>query len=349
MDEATEAPNTSTETAATPAASAPAEGGGGPNFTTAVGPGQDGGAGDLDAEGAERKQAKPVKPQALKVKRGGAEVEATLEDLQRWASDDWEHVVKIDGEERKLRLPELTRYASMGGAALKRMQEATEFQKKLERDRAEFLKDKERYFAEAGEDPYEWAVSQVKNQMQLERLKTEDPDAYIEQMQARRMKQAEMKARFEQQRAEAQARAQQAAESRKALMGSVPGELERMGAGKYSRTMHGVLSQIMAQAEQGGARVDAAQLATLARDQFRADIRGALAGLDVGQLEDMLGPDVIKALRKADLERAKAADKARMLDGKQPESNTVRRSAQAASERKTTAQILAEHGWNGRG
>lgn len=277
----------------------------------------DGAEGSEGAEG-EGQEADPAKAKAkaaakYKVKFGGQDREGTLEDLQKWASDDFEHEVTVDGAVERLRYPELHARARLGSAAFARMREAKAAEARYQGLEKQLMENPVSVFERAGRDPLQWAIEQVQAEAQLEQMQATDPRGYAQKIVERERRIAEAKSQREAQQKQAEQQQADKQRMRKATYEALP---QAMGL-KMSPLVNGVVGQLMHDAERSGHAPEVAELAMLAKSQIRRDMQAMVSDMNPEQLRELIGDAAMKRLRQSDVASAREAEKKRLGIGNQ--------------------------------
>ncbi len=240
-------------------------------------------------------------------KKADAAAEAT--GAEKVAADKYE--IKVDGESLTLSKDEMIKWAQLGKAGQKRMQEAIEFQKQtksnwdklqqtLKTDPASVLED-----PEIGLNKYElakkWLAEKLENdakspeQLELEKLRSEAAQNKKEKEEAVQKHQEEL------------AR-QQMEQSIKTL------ETEMISAFKKyqlpnSSAMVDRMTGIMEVAEKNQIQVSVDDVAKIVRDEIKKDIQELASMLPEDEFEALLGDAGIKRIKDSTLKKMKSAPK----------------------------------------
>lgn len=257
-------------------------------------------------EGSPSSDSKSIKADAAADKTGAEKV----------AEDKYE--LKVDGETLTLSKAEMIKYAQLGKAGQKRMQEAIEFQKQtksnweklqqaLKENPESVLED-----AEIGHNKYElakkWLAEKMENdakspqQLELEKALAKSAALEKQLKEIERQKEEALK----QQQAEAEARETEA--NAKAM------ETEFMNAFKKyqlpnSSAMVDRMVGIMEVAQKNNLTVSVDDVAKIVRDDIKKDIQELAGMLPDEQFEDLLGEIGINKIKQSTLKKAKSAPK----------------------------------------
>lgn len=262
--------------------------------------------------------SEPAKTAPTEVKADAAADKAGAEKV---AEDKYE--LKVDGETLTLSKAEMIKYAQLGKAGQKRMQEAIEFQKQtksnwenlqkaLKENPESVLED-----SEIGHNKYElakkWLAEKMENDakspQQLELEKALAKSAGLEKQLKEIEKQKEDA--LKQQQVEAEARETEA--NAKAM------ETEFMTAFKKyqlpnSSAMVDRMVGIMEVAQKNNLTVSVDDVAKIVRDDIKKDIQELAGMLPDDQFEDLLGEIGINKIKQSTLKKVKSAPK---LDSKE--------------------------------
>lgn len=255
-----------------------------------------------------------------KLRRLGQDVELSLDELIAAASDSHPYELELgkgqDGNpiRKSVQLPELLRSARLGEAAFVKMREAAELRKSYEGARERGRGDVAWYMREhlGVEDPEDWAVQQasgrLKRQRELHELLQSDPAEYHKQVTAdeRARVEREAAAREAAQKREADARAAQ--ERAQQLAQQVPEALAAAGL-PATNEMGYRLAQIVRKYESVGHNITMEEGAHLVAEGYRQELTGYLSQMPVDALLGLLGKDLRKTLREAEIKALKGAEK----------------------------------------
>ena len=276
-----------------------------PETTTSAEPVEAGGVEPEGQEGAEEG--------AQAAEEGEPEPQATPE----------KHRVKIDGEERELSTEELYQLAQLGGGARRKIREAHEAQKEAERLR-NALKDRRArrevfqelgidYTREIEEELYEYVQQASMTPEQRQQLEMQQRLAEYERMEEERRRQEEEQQQTAAQRQETEQMAQ-----------SFQQALESAGLAEDGYAFRRMVWHAEKAMEQG-IEVPPEQLAQHVRKEMEGGLRGRLKAMKPEELIEWVGEDLLKAIRKADLERVSPGTEVRRTqpgarsNGRRPE------------------------------
>ncbi len=209
--------------------------------------------------------------------------------------------LKIDGEDVELTENEMKRYASMGKAAQKRMQEAAEIRKQhesLQRDVETFIdilkKEPERVLKDLGIDPDVFAEQQINKkleqaakspeQIEKERILKELEDAHKKLKEVEESKKKEEQQRYE-------------AEYAKEIEKDLTSAFENSKIPKDPLFVRRVADLLFLGATQG-VELKASDVLPLAQKQAFSEFKGLVGVLSDEMLEEVLGNERISNLRK---------------------------------------------------
>lgn len=250
-------------------------------------------------------------------------VEAAADKVgaEQVAKDKFE--LKVDGETLTLSREEMVKYAQLGKAGQKRMQEAIEFQKEtksnwenlqraLKENPESILED-----ANIGHNKIElakkWLAEKMEqdqkspDQLKLEAAMKRSEDLE-KQIKARDLKEQELIKRQQQEQNE-----REIEHNMKAL------ETEMLGAFKKhqlpnSSAMVDRMTGIMEVAERNGIQVSVDDVAKIVRDEIKKDFQELAAMLPDEDFESFMGEGVTKRVKENTLKRAKASPKLESVD-----------------------------------
>jgi hypothetical protein len=237
--------------------------------------------------------------------------------------------IKVDGEEVEVTLDQAVREYRRRSAADKRFQEASSIRKEAESLIANLKSDPWGALKELGVDPDEAASQRILAKIEEEKLAAENP-AELQ----RRKAQKELDATRAE--LEAQKKAAEEAENQKRRE-QIRGKIDKqftaaLNEAKLPPTPYTVarMADVLQRNLREDPRFDAtpAELAKLVMEDLRTELVTIARGLGPDQLEEFLGADAVKALRKHDLDRARnpaLAGKARRVGD--PETPIRRRKA----------------------
>ncbi len=265
----------------------------------------------IEATPVEKAPATPAVEAKVEAKADAA-AEAT--GAEKVATDKYE--IKVDGEALTLSKDEMIKWAQLGKAGQKRMQEAIEFQKQtkanwenlqkaLKENPESILED-----AEIGHNKIElakkWLAEKLQNdakspeQLELEKLRAETAAFKKEKEDSARKHQEEMER-------------QQTEQNIKAL------ETEMISAFKKyqlpnSSAMVDRMTGIMEVAEKNNIQVSVDDVAKIVRDEIKKDIQELASMLPEDEFEALLGEAGIKRIKDSTLKKMKAAPKVEVTE-----------------------------------
>lgn len=272
-----------------------------------------------DDNGKEADPSKP-KPTKHKVRRLGQEVELSLDELLAAASDDHRYELEIgkgtDGNKltKALTLPEMLRSARLGEAAFSKMEEAANLKKAYEQARERGRQEPDWYMREhlGVEDPEDWAVQRasqrLKRDAELQELLQSNPAEYHKQVSADLQAKMDREATAKE-AAQKREQAMQAAQARQqALAKEVPEALKVVGL-PNSPEIQFRLGAIMRKYQSVGHNLSLDEAAQMAAESYKQEILGYLSQREPAALLSLLGHDLRKVLRGAELKALKGAEK----------------------------------------
>jgi hypothetical protein len=215
--------------------------------------------------------------------------------------------VKVDGKVIKMTRDELIQHASMGHAADRRFKEAAQMRKQAEAVIGKF-RDPKQVIAALQDPALGLSKDQIREQFE-EWYAKEFIEAEQLTPEQKKLREAEEKLRKyeedEKQREQEKIKAQQeamTAEAREQVQKQIIAALEESGLPKTNFTLRR-LAFWMARNNAMGFEATPAQLATQVRNEFNTSMRDMVEAADGDVLISLLGDNVIKKLRKYDLEQ----------------------------------------------
>jgi hypothetical protein len=320
---------------------------------TASGGSRSPGSGDDKGQAAAGGEPKQPKPQKYKLRRDGKDVEATVEELQSWVSDDYAEEIDFGGQKERMTRADLRRHASMGHGAMRKMQEAAALRKKYDGERDEWLNSHENYFSAwaqkqppgtvpAGMSPTDhFAMRHVQGMAELEELMTKDPRAYATKMLEREAGERDRQAKFKGEREAQQKQMQETQARQRQLFQAIPGAMKDLGL-PNNRITSGLVQRVLNEMQQAEIAPNPVQVAQYAKDYYMRDLRSALSGLDGDALEALLGDAPLKAWNSAQVKKLKAAESAaqRKSSGNAPASNGNTHTPRSGEKREVSVNDL---------
>lgn len=219
--------------------------------------------------------------------------------------------LKVDGETLTLNKAEMIKYAQLGKAGQKRMQEAIEFQKQtktnwenlqkaLKEDPGSVLEDEN-----IGLNKIQLAKKWLAEKMEQDAKSPEQIE--LEQLRSEKIK-------FEKEKQDALSRAEEEAEQRETEVTMKAMENEMLGAFKKyqlpnSAAMVDRMVGILEVARNNNLNVSIDDVAKIVRDDIRKDIQELAGMLPDDQFEELLGEIGIKKIKESTLKKMKSAPK----------------------------------------
>lgn len=243
-----------------------------------------------------------------KIRRGGEEREYTLEELQRMASDDHEEELTVDGQTVRVKMPDILRGYRIERAAMGRLEQATNLRKQLEAERQAGREDPLAYLRQhlGVNDTDEWLFQRTKQVIDLRKLRESDPEAYADAMDKRRREAFEREQA--RQKAEAEARKAQEEDERwtRSMREAIPGAAKRVGLPETNAYLHRVASAVL-RARNSGLELDPADAAAIVQREVAGETVDLLSGMDGDAILAMLGKDLRKKIREAEIKAIRGA------------------------------------------
>jgi hypothetical protein len=248
-------------------------------------------------EASGKKEAKDSKEDKKEVKK--ADKAADKVGAKKVAAD--KYTIKVDGETLELSKEEMIRYAQMGKSGQKKMQEAAELQKRvntfielLKSDPAAILSD-----PSIGIDPVKFAQEVLAKQLEEE---SKSP----EQREQEQLK-AELEAlRKEKQTAEERRKQEAQEQKMKQYENEISDKIIKiMEVGKLPNTPRYLrtVADIMLTAVENNLNITPEAAARIARDEVISDNKKLYENMSDEELEDFLGQEVIKRVRKNSIKK----------------------------------------------
>ncbi len=228
---------------------------------------------------------------------------------EKVAADKFE--LKVDGETLVLNKEEMIKYAQLGKAGQKRMQEAVEFQKQtksnweklqkaLKEDPASVLED-----PEIGLNKIELAKKWLAEKLEQDQKSPEQLELEALRKEASTLKREKEEA-VKRQREESEAREMEA--NMKALEAEITTAYKKYGLPKSHATIDRITG-LMEFAEKNNIKVTVDDAAKLVRDEIKQDIQALMAQLPDEDFEGFLGEAGVKRIKDNTLKKAKISPK----------------------------------------
>ena len=207
--------------------------------------------------------------------------------------------VKIDGQEHELTVRELSKLTSLEKVSQKKMQEAAHLTKQVQQFINWAKQNPGAFLKETGIDPEEWAASTLKEKYELMQMTPEQREL---------LELRQLKAYHEQQEQEKKQREEQ--ESLTKVEQETMQSLEQEFIGAWQETglpKNKIFGQLMAakmlSASRQGKNLQAKEAAHTVKQEFIRDASDVFAQMDPEQIQQILGAETMKKLRKFDVER----------------------------------------------
>lgn len=272
---------------------------------------------ETQVEASSRETPKVESKEQPKVESGSKEVKAEAAadkvGAEKVGNDKFE--LKVDGEVLTLTKDEMIKYAQLGKAGQKRMQEAIEFQKKtkenweklqraLKENPEEVLQDEN-----IGHNKYELAKKWLAEEMAEKAKSPEQKELEAERKKAKQLE--ERLAQIEKEKEEALMREREAAEQREAS--AYMEKMEKEIVDSFSKykipNSKAMLDRIVGIYEFAKARDIPATMddcAKLMRDEIKADIQNLASSLTEEEFEELLGEAAINKVKSSTLKKKKS-------------------------------------------
>lgn len=246
-------------------------------------------------------------------------------------SDDYEHTLKVDKEERRMPLHQVKRWAQLGITGGQRMEQANKLKAEYEERMRSVAEDTYAALDEA--DGYNFqgefdgiaitksdsiALKRVAELYQLKQLREQgqqDPMAISRYMKLERERNDRLRAAKE--AASIKTRERQDADRRQAdvrarMEPEVVGALKAAGLRDNDRN-RGRMAARMKWARNSGYEISLIDAAQFAREEWENEVRGDFDGVDGNRLSAILGPKLLKLVREAEIKKLEA------VPGSQPQ------------------------------
>lgn len=257
-------------------------------------------------------------------KTAGAEKKKTVGPKSMPAYDPQTRVmVKVDGVEEEVTIDKAIREYRRHAAADRRFQEASALRKQAEEMVSRLKSDPWGALKELGVDPDRAASERILAKIEEEKLASENP-AELERRKLEKELAAERAAKEEIQKRTEEIETNK---KREVIRAKIDKQFTAaLTDAKLPATPYTVarMADVMARNLREDAHWDAtpAELAQLVREDLRAELANLAKALGPDQLEDFLGVDAVKGLRKYDLERVRnpkfSGQARRVGDGEAP-------------------------------
>lgn len=234
--------------------------------------------------------------------------EKTEEGKEEKQAEPVRKKLKIDGEEVELTEEEWNKYASLGKAAQKRMQEAAEVRKqheKLQQDVNTLLSvlqsDPARVLNDLGVNPEEFANSVINKKLE-EEAKSPEQKEKEEMLQKLQDAEKKLKDAEEQRKKEEQERLTQEAASK--IEKDISDAIESSNMPKHPYFVRKVADLLLLATSQG-IDVEANDVIPIAKKQITDEFRSLTGVMPEELLEEILGNDKVASLRRRYLKKLK--------------------------------------------
>jgi hypothetical protein len=214
--------------------------------------------------------------------------------------------VKVDGEEVEVTLDQAVREYRRRAAADKRFQEASAIRKDAEAVLAKLKENPWEAMQQIGIDPDKAATDRLLAKIEEEKLAVENP-AELERRRVAKQLEAETAAKKELERRIEEAELNKKRDeirSRIDKQFTAALKEEKLPATPYTV---GRMADIVARNLREDPRWEAkpSELARLVKEDLQAELAHVIRGLSPAEIESILGPETVKALRNHDLERVR--------------------------------------------
>ena len=229
------------------------------------------------------------------------------EQAEQEAKEEFEkalYKVKIDGQEKEVTQEELIRNYQAMRASQKKFEEASSYRKQAQRAFELLQTDTARVLKESGVDPRKFAEEYLAGVLEQEAMDPAECERYQLQQELeelRRFKQDQEQAAQQQKQAELGAVYAQDLKAKT--------EQATQNAGlPNSKVVISKIGQYMMDAiDKGWENVEPADVVSLVKEDLESDLKELLRSADDDKLANLVGDDTVKRLRKADVEKVRAA------------------------------------------
>lgn len=214
--------------------------------------------------------------------------------------------IKIDGQEREFTQDQILQFAQKAVGSEKRFEEAAEKEKRLATLIERYQQNPEELMAAAGIDRDQLAdrilherlrkANMTPEQMELEKYRGE-AETYKEQATRLKAEAEHAKNQIEQQRSE------------KEWLTKINGELAKHDDIPKTEKTIGLFASYVMQGREQGLELSMDQVAALVREDYRSQAAELIRMTPPDKLAEVLGEDVLKAIRKADLDRVRGGER----------------------------------------
>lgn len=230
------------------------------------------------------------------------------EQVRELPDTDLDAVVtlKINGEPVKMKVSEAIKRAQIAEATSKKLDQAKATAREFEQAKAQMsqlahiAKTNPRAFMEmVGVDPYSFAEATLSEKLQMMNMTPEARRAY--ELEQRYQNELRQKQQLEQQ-LRSQADAQIEAQYADQLDQEMSEAFESSGLPNLPFYVQQIAAEML-RGQTRGEPLSAKEAAGIIKDRFYSDVAPVLRGLDLNQIRDVLGSDVLKKLREDDIRR----------------------------------------------
>lgn len=235
--------------------------------------------------------------------------------------------LKLDGKDVQMPESEVISYAQQGKVAGQRFQEAAALKKQAEEILAFGKANPKEFLAKMGMNPRQWAEEYLMQELQVEAMSPEQKKARENEEKLRKFEDNEKKTKEKAQQDEKDRLTNQKREEFDVMF------TEALGLSGLPKTPFTVkrMAELQLINLRKNLELNASQLAKIVREDYAAEHKALFGAIDGDQLMDMLGPDIVKKLSKAQISKLKAK-------GVQPAAGGARPPAQSGKPPMTWAE-----------
>lgn len=237
-----------------------------------------------------------------------AELAASTENKDNKEAVPSKRKLKVDGEVLELTEEEYEKYASLGKAAQKRMEEAAKIRKeheKLQKDVEVFLdvlqKEPERVLKDLGIDPKEFAKAVINKQMEDD---AKTPEQKEKETLQKKLEDAEKRIKDAEEAKKKEEIEKHTAEAASKLEKDIISAIESGSLPQHASATRRVVDLMVIAASQGY-NLDASDVIPIVKEQYLNEFKEVSKIMGIEMLEEVLGNEMISELRKRYIKKIK--------------------------------------------
>lgn len=210
--------------------------------------------------------------------------------------------LKIAGVERELTQDEIDRLAMQAGGADQRFQEAAEMRRRAEEILKQADEDPAGFFNKRGKDVRKWAEDYLMEELKREQMNPEQKKAFENEQKLKQYEKEKKDAEDQRKKDEFAAKFKEHNDNYNTLF------VEALGKAGLPKTAYTVkrMAELQLVNLKKKFNLNADQLAKLVREDYISEQKALYGGMEGDQLLDILGPDIVKKLSKAQIAKLKA-------------------------------------------